>query len=63
MRNRAIIRRPFLESFRSIYKITKQNKLRVLLDIFNALFKEHAVSESGKGVFLVLIFKVDFRTF
>ena len=34
-----------------------------LLDLFDSLFKEHVVLESRQGVFLVLIFKLNFRPF
>ena len=35
----------------------------VILDLFNILFKEHVISESRKGVFLVLNFKLNYRPF
>ena len=35
----------------------------MLLDLFNALFKEHVVSKSRKGDFLALIFKLNFVLF
>ena len=44
-----------------IYNIKKFNELRVLLDLFNTLFKGYVVSDSRKGVFLVLNFKLNFR--
>ena len=35
----------------------------MFLDLFITLFKKHVVSKSRKGVFLVLIFKLNFRPF
>ena len=39
---------------------TKQKEQKELLDLFDSLFLEHAVFESRKGVFLVLILSLIF---
>ena len=46
-----------------MYETTKQKELRMFLDLFDNLFKEYVVLESRKGVFLVLIFRLNFRRF
>ena len=35
----------------------------MFLDLFGHLFKEHVVLKTRKGVFLLLIFKLNFRPF
>ena len=35
----------------------------MFLDLFTTLFEKHVVSKSRQGVFLVLIFKLNFRPF
>ena len=53
-----------MESLRlNKYLTTKQKEQMELLDLFDSLFKEHVVLESRQGVFLVLIFKLNFRPF